>query len=70
MRLKHVPGQLLTLAALLMILGCAPGADKQRAPTPPRWTSRATPAAKGEVKEIDGEIDDDPDHSTRIYVRY
>jgi serine/threonine-protein kinase len=24
----------------------------------------------GEVKEIDGEIDDDPDHSTRIYVRY
>ena len=61
MRLKHVPGQLLTLAALLMILGCAPGADKQRAPTPPRWTSRATPAARGEIKEIDGK---------RMQVRY
>ena len=60
MRPKHVPGQLLTLAVIL-IAGCAPGADTQKAPTSPRWSSRAVAEAQGEVKEIQGK---------RVQLRY
>ena len=60
MRPKHVPGQLLTLVALLM-LGCAVGADKREVPSSQRWTSRAIPEARGEVKEIEGK---------RVQIRY
>ena len=60
MRPKHVRGQLLTLVALLM-LGCVPGADQREASSPQRWTSRAIPEARGEVKEIEGK---------RVQIRY
>jgi L-cysteine S-thiosulfotransferase len=50
----------LILAALL-VQGCAQGVETREAPTPPRWTSRTIPEARGEVKEIDGR---------RVQLRY
>ena len=59
-RLPLVPS-VLAVGALL-VLGCVPGADRRhQASAPPRWTSRAIPEAKGEVKEVDGK---------RIQIRY
>ena len=58
-RLPLVPSAL-TLGAL-MVLGCVPGAERHQASAPPRWTSRAIPEAKGEVREVDGK---------RVQVRY
>ena len=60
MRPKHVPGQLLTLVALLMI-GCAHGADRRDPAAATGWTSHAVPEARGEVKEIAGK---------RVQIRY
>jgi len=60
MRPNHVPGQLLTVVALL-IVGCTHGADRLDPAAAPRWTSHALPEARGEVKEIDGK---------RVQVRY
>ena len=45
----------------LAVLGCVPGAERREASAPPRWTSRAIPEAKGEVKEVDGK---------RVQIRY
>ena len=39
------------LAALVLAAGCATGADRSDAP---RWTSRATPEARGDVHTADG----------------
>src|SRR3989441_9598031 len=60
MRQNQVLGQLLPLAALL-VFGCVTGTEKHEASAPPRWTSRAVPEARGEVKEIGGR---------RVQVRY
>ena len=60
MRPKQVLGQLLA-PAVLLVLGCVPAAERHEAPTPSRWTSRAIPEARGEVKEIDGR---------RVQIRY
>ena len=60
MRQNQVLGQLLPLAALL-VFGCVAGTEKHEASAPPRWTSRAIPEARGEVKEIGGR---------RVQVRY
>ena len=60
MRQKQALGQLLPLAALV-VFGCVAGTEKHEASTPQRWTSRAIPEARGEVKEIDGK---------RVQVRY
>ena len=60
MRQNQVLGQLLPLAALL-VFGCVAGTEKHEASAPPRWTSRAIPEARGEVKEIRGR---------RVQVRY
>src|SRR5256712_853608 len=45
----------------LLVLGCVPGAERREASAPPRWTSRAIPEAKGEIKEVDGQ---------RVQIRY
>src|SRR5437899_10181991 len=45
----------------LLVLGCVPGAERREAAAPPRWTSRAIPEAKGEIKEVDGQ---------RVQIRY
>src|SRR5437660_8196437 len=58
-RLSLVPSALAFGA--LMVLGCVPGAEKHQASAPPRWTSRAIPEAKGEIKEVDGQ---------RVQIRY
>ena len=58
-RLPLVPSALAFGA--LMVLGCVPGAERDQASAPPRWTSRAIPEAKGEVKEVDGK---------RVQMRY
>src|SRR6266850_6719314 len=58
-RLPLVPSALAVGA--LMVLGCVPEAERHRASAPPRWTSRAIPEAKGEVKEVDGK---------RVQIRY
>ena len=60
MRPKHVPGQLLTLIALLMI-GCAHGADRRDPGPAPGWTSHAVAEARGEVREVEGK---------RVQIRY
>jgi len=60
MRPNHVPGQLLTVIALLVV-GCTHGADRRDPAAASGWTSHALPEARGEVKEIDGK---------RVQVRY
>ncbi len=49
------------LLTALVVLGCAPGVEKADAPMPPRWKSRATPEARGEIREVDGK---------RVQIRY
>ena len=49
------------LLVVLVTLGCAPGADKSSAPTAVAWTSRTTPEARGEIREVAGK---------RMQVRY
>jgi len=65
MRPKQVLGQLLAptvfAPVVLLVLGCVPAAERHEAPTPSRWTSRAIPEARGEIKEIDGK---------RVQIRY
>ncbi len=60
MRLEPAFRQLLVLAVLI-VLGCAPGAERRETWTSSHWTSRAIPVARGEVREIDGK---------RVQVRY
>ena len=60
MRPKQVFRQLLPFVGLLAF-GCVAGTDNHEVSTRPRWTSRAIPEARGEIKEIDGK---------RVQVRY
>src|SRR5213594_1813016 len=57
---RSLASSALALGALA-VLGCVPGAERREASAPPRWTSRAIPEAKGEVKEVDGK---------RVQIRY
>jgi L-cysteine S-thiosulfotransferase len=49
------------ILAAFVILGCAPESGRREGPTPPRWTSRAIPEARGDVQEIEGK---------RVQIRY
>jgi sulfur-oxidizing protein SoxA len=61
MRSIQVLGQWLLALAALPVLGCAPGVETREAPKPPPWTSRATPEARGDIREVDGK---------RVQIRY
>jgi L-cysteine S-thiosulfotransferase len=47
--------------AAVLVIGCVPGAERDKASAPAIWRSRAIPEAKGEVKEVDGK---------RVQIRY
>lgn len=59
--LRHSLARIGSSLAVVLVLGCATEVERHEAPKPPRWTSRATPEALGEVKEVDGK---------RVQVRY